>query len=437
VLGLEARAQAGRQRRTEVDVRDGVVEHEVANETGDLHLAVEQDVCAIHDVEGLLDVVVGDQHADAAVLEAGDDLLNVVHRDRIDARERLVEHHELRLRDERARDLEAPALTAGKRERLVRPQVLDVQLVEEPFEPQFPLLPADGECLEDREDVLLDRELAEHGRFLREIADAPPRAAVHRHVGDVFLVEEDPAVLRRDEADDHVERRRLAGAVRAEEADDLSLLHVERDVVHHIAAAIRLHESFGAQDAVPLDSRRYREAARRGRELTRLAQGGTELAAQATDLAPKLGRHPQLGVRGIAVHGDERATAHQARDHDVREVEAHFVEAEPSGLGVGVASLRAHGSQVVRAQSERDLVERRGTVVVRETDECEQRERRGPVFASVPLGDRVDRVDCPGVSVADHGFFFSAGFCAGLVAGLVAVESFAAADLVLSATSST
>ena len=93
----ESRAQARGQRRAEVDLGHRVVEDELPHRSGDLHLPVEHDVGAVHDVERLLDVVVADQHADPAVAQAGHDLLNVVDRNRIDARERLVQHHELRL----------------------------------------------------------------------------------------------------------------------------------------------------------------------------------------------------------------------------------------------------------------------------------------------------------------------------------------------------
>src|SRR5574341_1189292 len=64
--GGQARPQAGGQGGAEVALRHPVVEHEVADGAGDLHLPLEHDVRPVHDVERLLHVVVGDQHADAA-----------------------------------------------------------------------------------------------------------------------------------------------------------------------------------------------------------------------------------------------------------------------------------------------------------------------------------------------------------------------------------
>ena len=73
-----------------------------------------------------------------------------------------------------------------------------------------------------RHDVLLDVQAAEHAGLLRQVADAEPRAAIHRQRGDVGAVEADRAGVGPHQADDHVEGRGLAGAVRAEQADRLA-----------------------------------------------------------------------------------------------------------------------------------------------------------------------------------------------------------------------
>ena len=62
------------------------------------------------------------------------------------------------------------------------------------------------------------------------------RAQVHRQLGDVVVAEGDRAVVGAHQADDHVEGGGLAGAVRAEQPDDLPLLDLDRDVLHHLAA---------------------------------------------------------------------------------------------------------------------------------------------------------------------------------------------------------
>src|SRR5438034_10892890 len=60
---------------------------------------VMDDVRAIGDAQRFADVVIRDEHANAAVLEMEDDLLDVSHRDRVDTGEWLVEQDELRRHD--------------------------------------------------------------------------------------------------------------------------------------------------------------------------------------------------------------------------------------------------------------------------------------------------------------------------------------------------
>jgi len=70
------------------------------------------DVGAIDDAQGLADVVVGDDNADAAVLRREDDLLHVGDRDRIDAGERFARSRNLGC-DKRASDFES-SVAAGE-----------------------------------------------------------------------------------------------------------------------------------------------------------------------------------------------------------------------------------------------------------------------------------------------------------------------------------
>src|SRR5690606_38873742 len=113
------------------------------------------------DVECLLDVVVGDDDADAAVPETGDDLLDVVDGDRVDAGERLVQEHELGLAHQRARDLEPAPLAARERVRLGAAQVLEPELVEQALQARLAFGTRQRERLEDRQDVLLYGEATE------------------------------------------------------------------------------------------------------------------------------------------------------------------------------------------------------------------------------------------------------------------------------------
>ena len=115
------------------------------------------------------------------------------------------------------------------------------------------------------------RQAAEDRGFLRQIADAEPRALVHRQSGDVGAVEIDAALVGLDQAGDHVEHGRLAGAVGAEQADRLAFADVKADALHHFAAdeafldAVNGKKPLRSPGAAPLPSARRRgRAAGRG-----------------------------------------------------------------------------------------------------------------------------------------------------------------------------
>ena len=81
--------------------------------------------------------------------------------------------------------------------------------------------------LEYRADIVFDGHLAEYRCVLGQVADAGLCTLVHGVFGDVEVVEVDAAFVGGDEAGGHVEGGGLAGAVRAEQPDYLSLGHVD------------------------------------------------------------------------------------------------------------------------------------------------------------------------------------------------------------------
>src|SRR6185437_12706794 len=81
-----------------------------------------------------------------------------------------------------------------------------------------------------RKHVLGDRQAPEYRRFLRQIAYAQARTRVHRHLRDVVLVERNAARIGADQANHHVERRGLAGAVGPKQADHLALGEIEIEI---------------------------------------------------------------------------------------------------------------------------------------------------------------------------------------------------------------
>ena len=87
------------------------------------------------------------------------------------------------------------------------------------------------------EDVVDHRQVPEQGEVLKRAADADAGNAVRRAPQDAASLEEDVAGGRRVEPAQAVEERRLAGSVRADEAENLSVPEIEGDVVEGEDAA--------------------------------------------------------------------------------------------------------------------------------------------------------------------------------------------------------
>src|SRR5262249_18635174 len=102
--------------------------------------------------------------------------------------------------------------------------------------------------------VLEAAHLPEDAGLLEGADEAEARDVGHPQARDLLAGEADRAAVDRMGAYDRVEQRRLAGAVRADEADDLPLPHGEADLAVGDAAAI----AFG--DLVDLEQRAHSAA---------------------------------------------------------------------------------------------------------------------------------------------------------------------------------
>src|SRR5262245_8746225 len=70
-----------------------------------------------------------------------------------------------------------------------------------------------------------------------------------RQSSDIALIDKYAAAIGGDQTDDHVEAGRLAGAVGAQQADNLAAHHVERNIADNSATLVTLPERSGAQAA--------------------------------------------------------------------------------------------------------------------------------------------------------------------------------------------
>ena len=86
--------------------------NDVVRRTLSQNVATVNDVGAIDQPEGFPHIVIGNQNADTSPFEVTHEILDIADRDRVNARERLVEEHERRFAGERAGDLAPPPLAA-------------------------------------------------------------------------------------------------------------------------------------------------------------------------------------------------------------------------------------------------------------------------------------------------------------------------------------
>src|SRR5262245_6736216 len=176
---------------SEIDLPDLLVLGQVSRSSLSKDPAFANEIGAIRDLQGFSNIVIGDEDPDPAVLQDRDESLDLGYRDGVDPGEGLVEQHERRRRDQGPGDLGTPALPSrelvGRRAR----EVGDPELLHERARAVLDLRARQSLQLEDRDEILLDREVPEDGRLLGQVGDSEPRAQVHRKVGDVLIVEPD------------------------------------------------------------------------------------------------------------------------------------------------------------------------------------------------------------------------------------------------------
>ncbi len=188
------------------------------------------DVDVVGDAHDEVHVVLHEEHGELEVVaDLPDELAELGDLLVVQPAGGLVEEKQARLRHERARELDAlldPVRERRRREERTVAEADDVEHLERVL-----LTGAAPSAVRPDEHVLEHRHRAEELDVLERPRDAlahdlergllEERRSVEQHVPGVRLVE----------TRDDVERRRLAGAVRPDEARDVALLDVERDAV--------------------------------------------------------------------------------------------------------------------------------------------------------------------------------------------------------------
>ena len=191
---------------------------------------------------GLLEVLRRQEDGDAVVLREAADLLP----ERgaaldVEAGRRLVEEEDLRRVDEGEREVEPPLHPAGVAADLAVGRLREADALEQELAAPGALGPRDALQRRLQAQVLAAGEQRVERRLLERGADRGPH--LRALADDVVAGHGRRAGRRREEGREHVHRRRLAGAVGAEESVDLAGVHDEVDPVHGARALLELaHE---------------------------------------------------------------------------------------------------------------------------------------------------------------------------------------------------
>jgi len=201
----------------------------------------------IDELERFADVVIRNKHPDSPRGELSHQLANITDRNRINSGEGLVEEHELGLGGKGAGDFHAATLSARERNSRRIPDVVDGELIEQLTQLGFALLPGALGQLQHRANVFLDREAAEDRALLRQITNSQSCPPIHGQMGDLRAVEADPAAVGGNQARDHVEHGRLAGAIGSQKSHSFTAPDGERHIAHHGPPLVGLSQSLDDQ----------------------------------------------------------------------------------------------------------------------------------------------------------------------------------------------
>ncbi len=190
------------------------------------------------DLERELGVLLDQQDRDAFARDLQHRFEDLLHHQRREPHRRLVEQQQLRLRHQRARHREHLLLAAGQRAGGLPAALLEAgKEIEHALDVVLDRGPVAADVGAHRE-IFLDGQRAEHAAALGDHGEAVAHELERRAAGHVLAGVTDRAALHRLQAGDALQRRRLPGAVGADQADELALVDVEVDALDRLDAAV-------------------------------------------------------------------------------------------------------------------------------------------------------------------------------------------------------
>jgi hypothetical protein len=121
------------------------------------------------------------------------------------------------------------------------------ELIKQLTQLRFARFPGSWDEFQHGANVFLYREAAEDRTLLRQITNSQACPAVHGQMGDLRAIEGDPAAVGGNQARDHVENGRLAGAIGAQKPHGFTAPDGERDVAHHRPPLVGLAQALNDQ----------------------------------------------------------------------------------------------------------------------------------------------------------------------------------------------
>ena len=180
-----------------------------------------QDIGAVDDLERVANIVVGDQHADAAVLQMPHQIADFAHRDGIDAGQGFVQQDVGRMGRQGAGDFHPAALAARQRDRRRVADMGDAELGQQRLDRGFQPRRIGLRSVRRWRGYSVRRSGRGRSRPLAADSRCPSARGGTWAAGDIMAVHLDRAGVGRDQAGDHVEAGGLAGAVGAQKARPL------------------------------------------------------------------------------------------------------------------------------------------------------------------------------------------------------------------------
>ena len=191
--------------------------------------AMIHDENAVADLLDLLHVMARVNHRRAFVVKTLNALQNRIAALRIDGDGRLIEENQIRLMRHTACDVQSTKQTSRQFRRTEPAVIAQAHKIQRILNQRMTACPVRHIQRAEIIDILLNRQFIEHSHILRYDADAAFQRITGR--ANRFVKHTYRALIERQQCENAVNRRGLAGTVRSKQTENLTLMHVKIEIV--------------------------------------------------------------------------------------------------------------------------------------------------------------------------------------------------------------